>query len=575
MENASDHAFLSVAVLSLDSEEREAPAFLKSGLGRAAACGVRLVALPFGFPACEGAEARRLLSALACEYRLYLAAGFPEAGKRIAAIVSPEGEWLGEYAQTHRFPCETFETGDAIRPIATPLGRIGLSVGSDLYFPETHWSLVQQGADFLVHLDGVSWVSDHFYSVLSPKVRALDLHRPFLLARPNSRAIKLVHNEELQIPGTPMSGSVVYDQNGAVLASTGYSQGVAIADLRLAQHCVSLERLANVPMTRGNDLYKLYFNDSRRRFFGALRQPYAPAPRPSYAKRQIRVALLSHAYAVQVGGPDGILSTLLEEACRHRPDIVVTTEMEAGCDPGQPVVARALQQMAERTAAAGAYLLVGGVRAKAAEGERLTSTGWLWDREGRRVFESRIMLFGQGCGQGVYDTDFGRIGIRLCGDVYAPELSRLLALQGAEVVFNPSMSWGASGLINTELNQVRAMDNGHFVVSVHLAFSDPGQRSHVIDPNGAVVAASPYYGNKVLIADIDLDTPRGVFLPKGQREVAPGSYLEGYRSGTTHELLPQEEWLRLRRPELYEGLDGDLPDHPFITRDRGDGGGPC
>src|SRR5690606_21054874 len=141
----------------------------------------------------------------------------------------------------------------------------------------------------------------HFYSVISPKVRALDIHRPFLIARPSSRALKLVHNEELQIPGTPMAGSVSDDQNGAALASSGYAQGGAVAALRPEQHCVSLERQANLPMHGGNDLYKLYFNDSRSRFFGALCQPYRPAPRPAYSRRTVRVAILNHAYAVQVG----------------------------------------------------------------------------------------------------------------------------------------------------------------------------------------------------------------------------------------------------------------------------------
>ncbi len=561
-----------VALLSLDREEQAAPLRLEPLLRQARACGARLVVLPFGFPSLEEA-ARDYYAGLAHEHGITLVAGFPEGGRRVAAVFSPEGECLGEAAQTHRLPGEAVELGGQIRPVETPLGKIGLSVGSDLYFPEVHWSLAQQGADVLVHLEAEAPVADHFYSVISPKARALDVHRPFLVARPSSRAIKLVHNEEMQILGTPMVGSVIYDQNGAVLASTGYSQGLALALLRQEQHCVSHERLANVPMDRGNDLYKLYFNDSRSRFFGGLRLPYSPAPRPAYRKRKIRVAVLSHFYSVQVGSPE--LLALVEEACAARPDIIVTTEMEAGCDPADPAIAEALAQMVERARAVGAYLLVGGVRAPTEAG-RPSSNGWLWDREGERVFESRIMLFGQGCGQGVFDTDFGRIGIRLCGDVYAPELSRLLALQGAEIVFNPSMSWGASGLINTELNQARAMDNGHFVVSAHVAFSDPGQRSHVIDPNGAVVAASAYYTNSVLLSDIDLDARRGFFIPDGGVcEVTPGCYLEGWRTPRTHRLATQEELLALRRPELYEGLDVDLPDHPFTTRDRGDGHGPA
>ncbi len=571
-------SLLPVAVISLDREENGNRGLLETLLRRVVGRGAQLVVIPYGFPAMEGESARGYFRALAREHGVVLVAGFEEEGKRLAIAFSSEGGICGEYAQTHRLPYETFAPGNEIKPIATPLGKLGLSIGSDLFFPEVQWSLVQQGADILIHLSGESPVYDHFYSVLSPRVRALDVHRPFLLARPSSNAIKLVHNEEMAIPGVPMAGSVIIDQSGVVLASTGFSQGVAMSDLRLDQHCRSLESGANVPMTRGNDIYKLYFNDSRQRFFSGLREAYAPAPRPNYAKRKIRIALLTHFYSVQIGSGDNVLMPLLEEACAHKPDIVVTTEMEQGCKPDDPLIAESLKRMVAMTAKAGAYLLVGGVRVPDQPGTTddasRPSHGWLWDREGRFVFESRIMLFGRGCGQEVFDTDFGRIGIRLCGDVYAPELSRLLALKGADIVFNPSMSWGASGLINTELNQVRAMDNGHFVASVHVAFSDSGQRSHVIDPMGGVVAASSFYDNSVLIADIDLDARRGVFVPEGRRNIEPGCYLEGFRSEVSHTLFPQSELFKLRRPELYEMLESDLPDHPFTARDRGDGGGP-
>lgn len=38
----------------------------------------------------------------------------------------------------------------------------------------------------------------------------------------------------------------------------------------------------------------------------------------------------------------------------------------------------------------------------------------------------------------VFDTPFGRVGILICSEVYSPELSRLLALKGAEILFLPA-----------------------------------------------------------------------------------------------------------------------------------------
>lgn len=38
----------------------------------------------------------------------------------------------------------------------------------------------------------------------------------------------------------------------------------------------------------------------------------------------------------------------------------------------------------------------------------------------------------------VFETEFGKIGILICSEVYLPELSRILALKGAEIVFMPA-----------------------------------------------------------------------------------------------------------------------------------------
>ena len=553
---------LPVSVVALNREDRS-PRNAAAAVARAAGQGSRLVVLPFGFP--ESAAPATWAKRLARKHSVYLIVGYEEEGRQVASIISPRGKVLGSTAQTHAFPDETVVLGDRIAPIATELGvSIGLSVGTDIYFPETHWSLARQGADLLVHLDRERSACDHFYRVLSPRIRAFDVHRPLLVSAPTSNLLKLVHNEEMGIAGVPLVSACIFDQNGAVLASTGYSEGVASATLRFAQRCISLQN-ANIPLHRGLDVWKLHYVDSREQFFGPLRCAFAPRPKPRYRKRKIRVAILSHYYCHQIGKEDGVFFDLLKEAVRNKPDIILATEMEKECRPDDPAIAKKFEKMVRMTARAGSYLLFGGIRVAhpGEKGDRC-SHAWLWNRKGKLVFESRIMLYGQGNGQTAYDTDFGRIGIRLCGDVYAPELDRLFALQGVDIVFNPSMSWGVSGLVNTELNQVRAMDNGHFVATAHLAFSDAGQRSHVIDPNGVVVAASEYYQNSVLLADINLDTPRGVFVADGERPVPAGVYLEKYRKPVKHRLLGREEWLSLRRPELYEGIDRDLPGDPFV-----------
>lgn len=38
----------------------------------------------------------------------------------------------------------------------------------------------------------------------------------------------------------------------------------------------------------------------------------------------------------------------------------------------------------------------------------------------------------------VFDTEFGRVGLLMCSEVYAPELARILALKGAEIILLPA-----------------------------------------------------------------------------------------------------------------------------------------
>ena len=135
---------LTAAVVSLNIEDdyREA---LEVAFSQLPPRWASLVVLPFGFQA--GGNPEQVLAQYARELGCYLIGGFPRNGTNVAVVFSPEGQPVGEYAQTHCLPGESIRQGNTLAPIATPMGRIGLSIGSDIYFPEIHWSLAQQGAD--------------------------------------------------------------------------------------------------------------------------------------------------------------------------------------------------------------------------------------------------------------------------------------------------------------------------------------------------------------------------------------------------------------------------------------------
>jgi len=169
----------------------------------------------------------------------------------------------------------------------------------------------------------------------------------------------------------------------------------------------------------------------------------------------------------------------------------------------------------------------------------------------------RISQYGDSVELPVFKTDFGVIGIILCGDIYSQEISRAMALQGAEIIFCPSQSWGASGTFNQWMQQARAIDNGLFMAAAHLPMSDSGQRSYVIDPYGQVLAASAYWTDSVSTADVDLDAGVVWFA----RSDTPGRAGQpGYLAGYYPKTIPEKrtDWravlLAGRRPELYKSI---------------------
>ncbi|MEH0109566.1 nitrilase family protein [Tersicoccus sp. MR15.9] len=109
-----------------------------------------------GGPTCEA------WTALARERDLYIAAGITEAdGVHLydtAVLIGPDG-YIGRYRKTHLWNREklVFEPGNEGIPVFdTPIGRIGLLICWDIWFPEVARILATQGADVICSVN--NWV---------------------------------------------------------------------------------------------------------------------------------------------------------------------------------------------------------------------------------------------------------------------------------------------------------------------------------------------------------------------------------------------------------------------------------
>ena len=138
--------------------------------------------------------------------------------------------------------------------------------------------------------------------------------------------------------------------------------------------------------------------------------------------------------------------------------------------------------------------------------------------------------FRSGCDTPVFDTDFGRIGVMICYDMGFPEVARMLALQGADLILCPS-AWCEEDMDVWDVNvPARALENTAFVAAVNrYGVEDrlvmPGH-TKVCNPRGHVVAELAEEAEGVLHVELDL--------------------------GEVVEYRQRSPYLRDRRPDLYD-----------------------
>lgn len=128
---------------------------------------------------------------------------------------------------------------------------------------------------------------------------------------------------------------------------------------------------------------------------------------------------------------------------------------------------------------------------------------------------------------------WGILGCFICFDIHYPEVSRILAMQGAEVVFWPSLSVGPWSIEAVRKKAcVRCMDNGFWLIESNLASAPPyapyagksNPGSCIYDPEGNIIASTGYRPGTVFV-EIDLDRGsygKGIFGAEPQEDLRAG-----------------------------------------------------
>jgi predicted amidohydrolase len=209
---------------------------LWTGLGFSDETGYREIAEPIPGPVTE------LLSGKAREYGMCIAGSMYEAAPdgryhNAVPLIGPGGDVIGLYRKTHLFDApnrpdippgivesKKVAAGDRLDVYGTNLARIGLSVCSDLRFPEVYREMALKGAEILVCAS----------AFLSPRY---DHWEFFLRARATENQCFVIASG--QYGKEPKSGlafvgrSMIVDPWGVIVATASDDEGVVTAEIDL------------------------------------------------------------------------------------------------------------------------------------------------------------------------------------------------------------------------------------------------------------------------------------------------------------------------------------------------------
>jgi len=144
-------------------------------------------------------------------------------------------------------------------------------------------------------------------------------------------------------------------------------------------------------------------------------------------------------------------------------------------------------------------------------------------------------------GYPVFETKYAKIGVYICYDRHFPEGARLLGLNGAEIVFNPSATVAGLSQYLWKLEQpAHAVANAFFMGCINRVGVEPPWNigkfygtSYFVDPRGKILAEAGEDDSELVVTDMDLNL--------------------------IEEVRRVWQFYRDRRPDTYDDMTKQLP----------------
>jgi len=124
------------------------------------------------------------------------------------------------------------------------------------------------------------------------------------------------------------------------------------------------------------------------------------------------------------------------------------------------------------------------------------------------------LFFAQGAALRVYDTGLGKVGLIVGHDAWFPEICRVMAIKGAEILCHLSQSPALPGAVDeqlaTDLAITRARENAVYFLACNRAGAEGKYEmighSAIVGPTGAIVAGAETRRETVVSAELTAET---------------------------------------------------------------------
>ncbi len=116
--------------------------------------------------------------------------------------------------------------------------------------------------------------------------------------------------------------------------------------------------------------------------------------------------------------------------------------------------------------------------------------------------------FKAGCSAPVFETNIGKIGLEVCYDIFFPELTKTMAMNGAQLLVNISAAPTTSRKLFEIMIPARAVETTAFFLYCNLVGTEHNLvffgGAQVVGPKGDTKAKAGYYEEEILEVELDM-----------------------------------------------------------------------